>query len=70
MQVRRTILPSNINIANFLRDTLREDTSTYSLLPVGQSLARTIDSGRVVGKKEAFLGPDLGEIKAPRPVES
>src|ERR1700730_1882816 len=64
MQIRRTILPSSVKTTNFLRNTLREDTSTYVLcFPLEQSLAWTADSGRGVGKPEAILGPDLAGRK-------
>ena len=57
MQIGRTILPPSVKTANFLCEILREDTSTYILcFPLEQSLARTTDSGRVVGKPEVSRG--------------
>src|SRR5260370_32300897 len=55
MQIGRTILPPTAKTTNFLSETLREDTSTYIFcFPLEQSLARTTDSGRVVGNTEVI----------------
>lgn len=51
-------MPSSVKITNFLRDTLRKDTSTYILcLPLEQSLARTKG-----WQPEVILEPDLARL--------
>src|SRR6267143_1084241 len=65
MQIGRTILPPSAMITNFLRETLKEDSSLHIFwVPREHSLARTTGSGRVIGYPEVGRNRCSGKFAA------